>query len=517
MSADVPSTGNLEHLKKEAKRLLRACRAQDDAAIARIRTALPGMRALDPPTIARDIRLADVQHALALERGFSSWASLTRFNDPLGALLAAVRGGHLSVMRRDLDRYAGLAEKNVLAAAALGDVWALRQHLTRDPTCASVAHDGWTPLDYVCASPLARLSIRHATSLCDCAEALIEFGADARTVIHDDRMPGAALPATARAMMSGNIGLIPILRRAGATESPEATYQWMTRQGSETGAPLAAVFREYFSRPDVRARMKAEFEQFKTQRLADSSQTPPLDLFDSRDRPRFGGMGSLLADPTLWAQLLATGYNPTVGDDGHSTLPALAKHSPPAVFEALLDRGVDLTARDASGRSVIAVAARAGNWDVVDVLRARGIPDDSTPADRLVGLCLSGRTDEARALALQHPDAFRGLHRVDADEFVKAAARGDVEVVRLLLSCGFPPDAQDEAGATALHHAAWRGQVLVVELLLEHRASPTMRDGLYGDTPLSWAHHGADHAQGAQGPCLEAARTLTRAARSDGD
>ena len=48
----------------------------------------------------------------------------------------------------------------------------------------------------------------------------------------------------------------------------------------------------------------------------------------------------------------------------------------------------------------------------------------------------------------------------------------------------------------------------MVELLLANGASPTLKDELYGETALAWARHGASHAQGAEGPCLQAAKLL---------
>src|SRR5713226_1220421 len=157
MSADHPSAFNVEHLKKDAKRLLRACRARDIDAIASIQATLPGLRALDASAVARTIKLADVHQALALKRGFSSWGDLTRFGDPLSRLLTAIRGGHVVTLRRELNSFSGLAASNVLAACALGDAKALRQHLAHDTSLATTTRDGWTPLDYVCSSPLARL------------------------------------------------------------------------------------------------------------------------------------------------------------------------------------------------------------------------------------------------------------------------------------------------------------------------------------------------------------------------
>jgi ankyrin repeat protein len=41
----------------------------------------------------------------------------------------------------------------------------------------------------------------------------------------------------------------------------------------------------------------------------------------------------------------------------------------------------------------------------------------------------------------------------------------------------------------ALHEAASRGDVAMVELLLELGADPALRDTEFGATPLGWARH----------------------------
>ena len=170
MSAtDRSSSFNLEHLKKDAKRVLRACRAADPAAVAAMQAALPRLRTLSAGQVAGEIKLADVQQAMAVERGCASWADLARYGDPLSRLLAAVRGGHVRTLRRELPDFGGLADVSVFAACALGDERALVRHLERDPTLATAPRDGWAPLMYACASPLARLGVRHATSLVACA------------------------------------------------------------------------------------------------------------------------------------------------------------------------------------------------------------------------------------------------------------------------------------------------------------------------------------------------------------
>ena len=72
---------NLEFLRKEAKALLKRCRSRDAAALARMRAELPRLAELDDERAAADIKLADVQYALARESGFPNWGRLKRGAD----------------------------------------------------------------------------------------------------------------------------------------------------------------------------------------------------------------------------------------------------------------------------------------------------------------------------------------------------------------------------------------------------------------------------------------------------
>jgi hypothetical protein len=67
-SSKISSPINLEFLRKEAKALLRQCRAGDTAALSRLGSQLH--------RLGSEFRLADVQHALARESGHASWADL---------------------------------------------------------------------------------------------------------------------------------------------------------------------------------------------------------------------------------------------------------------------------------------------------------------------------------------------------------------------------------------------------------------------------------------------------------
>lgn len=49
------------------------------------------------------------------------------------------------------------------------------------------------------------------------------------------------------------------------------------------------------------------------------------------------------------------------------------------------------------------------------------------------------------------------------------------------------PNARDEHGATALHHAAWDGELRLIQKLLAAGADPSVVDARFGSTPQAWA------------------------------
>ena len=123
-----PRFPSFERLRRLAKQLTRACRAQDGAALARVRAALPRLAALDDPVVASQVRLADVQHALARESGVEHWAALkalVQSQEPLieqvRRFVRALHRGDGATMRRVLDSHPEVA-RTILARYAVGAV-----------------------------------------------------------------------------------------------------------------------------------------------------------------------------------------------------------------------------------------------------------------------------------------------------------------------------------------------------------------------------------------------------------
>lgn len=83
--------------------------------------------------------------------------------------------------------------------------------------------------------------------------------------------------------------------------------------------------------------------------------------------------------------------------------------------------------------------------------------------------------------------ADRLAHSAHAAEFlVYGAVDGDLGTVKALLAHGVPIDSRDREGKTALHGAAGRGQIKVLDYLLSRSADLNAVDR-FGDSPLEKA------------------------------
>src|SRR3984885_2435779 len=106
---ELPARPNLEHLKKQARLLLRGSLRAEPAAIDRFREAQVQLVAAAP-------KLADAQHVIAREYGFDNWANLKAHvgalsDDPMEALTAAIKANDAPLLRQVLERYPALKGK----------------------------------------------------------------------------------------------------------------------------------------------------------------------------------------------------------------------------------------------------------------------------------------------------------------------------------------------------------------------------------------------------------------------
>jgi hypothetical protein len=119
----LPSTPSLEYERKEAKALLKQIRAGEADALARIQRAHPAALRDRTPN---EVHLADVQHAIAREYGFTSWPRLVEYFEELDRHRQAPRYNSSDDEPEQLEGFAK---------------WVLQRHQGGDPIVArELAH-----------------------------------------------------------------------------------------------------------------------------------------------------------------------------------------------------------------------------------------------------------------------------------------------------------------------------------------------------------------------------------------
>jgi ankyrin repeat protein len=181
---------NLEQLRKQAKELVRAARAGDEQALARVRAHAP---------VRERVALADAQLTLAREHGYASWP----------ALVVAIEANAEVFVLAATDRRKARAEALRAARPEIEhDPWAglvLGRGWVGDPNEPGGPR-GWAPLLYVCHScfPSPRL-----------ARELLEGGADPNATFRNEYGRMSALYGAAG--VAHDPELTRVLLEAGAS------------------------------------------------------------------------------------------------------------------------------------------------------------------------------------------------------------------------------------------------------------------------------------------------------------
>lgn len=470
--SNLPENPSLDHLRRQARTLLRQFRAADAGALALVREHHP--RPHDP------LRLADAQLVVARSYGFASWPALRRHMDVVGRF---ARSPHTvppsadaadELLRLGCVRYGGdsradharaaalLAEHPELSgaslhtAAATGGEAAARAFLADDPAAATRPGGpfGWDPLLYLAYSriggdalPVARL--------------LLDHGADPNTgYLWEGTYPFTALTgAFGGGEDRGNqpphpqgIALARMLLEAGADPNDSQT-----------------LYNRQFEPDDAHLRLLIEFG-----------------LGTDRDGP--------------WHRLLRS-YHGTPAQLLDDQLSAAAQFDRPGWARLALGAGADPDGRGTEhpvlhGRTPYEIAVHRGNLEVAAVLRAAGAtapPVDDVEA--LLSACLAGDRATVERLRTTDPDAVAQARGQRPDAVLTATEVGRASAVRLLVELGF--DVHAGHRHTPLHQAAYDGSAELVTLLLELGADPTRRDHSFNATPLGWAEHNHQEATAA--------------------
>ncbi|KAA8543181.1 hypothetical protein F0562_021324 [Nyssa sinensis] len=138
------------------------------------------------------------------------------------------------------------------------------------------------------------------------------------------------------------------------------------------------------------------------------------------------------------------------------------------IASALIEAGAELNSRDSDGQSLLSLAIRSGDIDVLQLLIESGCTIDNSIDLFLHDAAAMDRVDLIEVLCLGFGDNI-DVNSIDScgrTALHVAAIRGHVDVLRFLVSMGGDPDVADCNGWTPLHCASAEGQGEAVEFLL---------------------------------------------------
>jgi ankyrin repeat protein len=481
MNRRFSATSTLENLKKEAKRWLKALRANGGEARVRLERAHP-----DAPA---EPGLRDVQYALAREHGLAGWSALKRrledraFDDNRLAELAALflenacadpilANGPAAHSRRSqsalriLTHHPEIARYSIHTAVVCGDLEEVERLLKERPEAGTEPggplrrrhlHQReklWTPLLHLC---YGRLPIAAAGANAGAiARLLLDHGADPNDYFqvgsHQNRYTA----------LCGVVG-------EGEDDAPphsqrEALARLLLERGAEP-YDIQLLYNTHFH-GDLLWIMELIYEAaVKAGRQAD---------WDDPD----------------WAMIDMGGL-----DFGARYLLGVAvEKNNLKLAEWLLSHGATPNAARKQGskfppRSLHEEALRQGLTEMADLLARFGAIPSAPVAPEgekaFTAACFRMDREETQAILATRPEYLR------SPTAMFAAARQDrTDVVAFLLDLGMSVEIEDEHKQRPLHEAASHNSLRVAALLIERGAEIDPVESNWGATPLGFAIYG---------------------------
>lgn len=149
----------------------------------------------------------------------------------------------------------------------------------------------------------------------------------------------------------------------------------------------------------------------------------------------------------------------------------------------LVSDGADLNSRDAAGYTVLQIALRANDDDLIEFLLKNGADPNQeiTIGSTLLETALLRETDRTTFLLLKSGTDVNARTAADRTILIDAVIKGRVQIASYLIENGADVNFRNSLGRTALFYAVDIPEL--IELLLRKGADPALRD-VDGESPL---------------------------------
>lgn len=351
-----------------------------------------------------------------------------------------------------------LAEASVFTMAACGHAGSLAHALDANPSLAEAREErtGWAPIHWAAGSPLVHSESRIARGVQDALELLLDRGV-----------------------------------------SPNQSYAPPGTPNAAPGTPLYVAVAHGANRDVVRLLLARGADPDDNRSLYRAAERKDAGFLEELLAwgARCEGTGALFR-AIEFCRLRHTRLLLDCGCDPEERPPGALHHAvysgcEPDMVELLVYCGADANRLDESGRGVGKNAIRHGRIGVYQWLLENGYADPPSETDELFLACAMGDAARARSIANSVAGLDRTLTPEDQAILVHAAWEGNIPMLRCMLEVGFPPNCARKDGGTPLHCAAYTGQALAVELLLEYDPPLENRNNDYGSSPIEWALDGS--------------------------
>jgi ankyrin repeat protein len=454
MSRELPAKPNLEHLKNQAKDLLRSHQQNDPEAKTRFAAHI---------TLSAAPRLADALHVIACEYGFPTWPklkdhveSLARVLTPPEQLTAAIRASDANRVARVLDTHpelkAHLNEPLANYGAGITPLLAAVQYTERDTV--DVLLRAGADIRVRSHLPIGGLSVLDECSE-DLADFLIERGA--ALDVHSAARLGRF--EELRSFVAAGPAMVNARGAQGQTPLHFASSVEIAAFLLDHGAEIDTRDLEHHSTPAQHMLRVVQARHYRRDRMEIArylvSRGCQTDIL----------MAAALGDLDLVRRHLNADPNAiraTVGKDG--------------IYHWIFgpNRTAHLIARD------------FGHEEVFRFLMER------TPEDLKLSLaCELGDEAAFQELLARHPNLPQSLSEADRRRVTDAAQSNNTKAVRLMLAAGWPVDTRGEYNMTPLQWAAWFGNAEMVREILRYHPVLETNDNDHHITAVGSALHGS--------------------------